>query len=204
MQVATIDLYGISPKKQQDTFGSVLLASLDDPGEQLDKVVKTDSNSVFINVKNTVTEVVKVLLADKKGNTRSGYMPKSQFDQLDQSVVDVPANFAGLEAVAVPTRLEDQLFRIVSVVEGVDGVEVGIAAIVESQGCIGAHFQEPGGVGGVGGNEYAYAVLPCKEGFGLGAAQGIRKRGFIDKKGLRIEVGDYGLQIVGMGNYGRG
>ena len=47
-------------------------------------------------------------------------------------------------------------------------------------------------------------LMPCKEGFGLGAAQGIRKRGFIDKKGLRIEVGDYGLQIVGMGNYGRG
>lgn len=47
----------------------------------------------------------------------SGYVKKSDFDQMNVSSVPIPANFAGLEAEMIPTRLENQLFRIYEVVE---------------------------------------------------------------------------------------
>lgn len=49
--------------------------------------------------------------------TVSGYVKKSDFDQMTVSSVPIPANFAGLEAEMVPTRLENQLFRIYEVEE---------------------------------------------------------------------------------------
>ena len=56
--------------------------------------------------------------------SKSGYMKKSDVDALNPSTVSIPANFAGLEAEMVPTRLQDQLFRVVDVVETEDYVEV--------------------------------------------------------------------------------
>ena len=47
----------------------------------------------------------------------SGYVKKSDLDALNLSTVPIPANFAGLEAVMTPTRLQDQLFEIVDVDE---------------------------------------------------------------------------------------
>ena len=58
----------------------------------------------------------------KKGVT--GYVKKSDFDAMNVSTVTIPRNFAGLEAEMVPTRLQDQLFRIVEVVEDEDCVTV--------------------------------------------------------------------------------
>ena len=58
------------------------------------------------------------------GKAKSGYMKKSDVDALNPSAVTIPANFAGLEAEMVPTRLQDQLFRVVDVVENEDYVEV--------------------------------------------------------------------------------
>ena len=40
----------------------------------------------------------------------TGYVKKTDFDALNVSTVDIPQNFAGLEAVCVPTRLENQFF----------------------------------------------------------------------------------------------
>lgn len=52
----------------------------------------------------------------RKQNHR-GYIRKADVQDLTPQVVEIPQNFAGLEAVMVPTRLQEQLFRIVDVVE---------------------------------------------------------------------------------------
>lgn len=62
--------------------------------------------------------------APKKPKSYDGYVPKAVFDSLNVSTVSIPANFAGLEAEMVPTRLEEQLFRIVDVVEDEDFVTI--------------------------------------------------------------------------------
>lgn len=65
-------------------------------------------------------------LKDKAGkpkNTR-GYIRKSDADTLTITTSTIPANFAGLEAVDVPTRLEEQLFRVVEVEEDEDYVTI--------------------------------------------------------------------------------
>ena len=49
--------------------------------------------------------------------TGTGYVKKSELDLLNLTTVSIPANFAGLEAVMTPTRLQDQLFEIVDVDE---------------------------------------------------------------------------------------
>lgn len=54
----------------------------------------------------------------------TGFVKKAEFDALNIDTVTIPATFAGLEAKMVPTRLMDQLFRIVEVVENEDYVEV--------------------------------------------------------------------------------
>ena len=66
------------------------------------------------------------LVFAKKGIEKmvSGWVSKSTLDAMNVSQVSIPANFAGLDAVAVPTRLEDQLFDITEVVENEDYVEV--------------------------------------------------------------------------------
>ena len=53
----------------------------------------------------------------KKKKRVNGYARRSDVEALVPETTSIPANFAGLEAVDVPTRLEDQLFRIVDVVE---------------------------------------------------------------------------------------
>lgn len=61
-----------------------------------------------------------------KVKTKKGtfYAKKSDLDQLNATSVQIPANFAGLEAVDVPTRLQDQFFDIYEVTENEDYVEV--------------------------------------------------------------------------------
>jgi len=61
---------------------------------------------------------------NKKKKTYQGYISKEDYDALNLSTVSIPANFAGLEAIMVPTRLQDQLFRIVEVTEDEDGVTI--------------------------------------------------------------------------------
>lgn len=54
----------------------------------------------------------------------TGYVPESQLNELNVRTVTIPQNFAGMEAIMVPTRLRPQLFDIVEVVENEDYVEV--------------------------------------------------------------------------------
>lgn len=69
--------------------------------------------------------VVGVSVKDKKKNKNyNGYIKKSDLDNLTTTTVDIPQNFAGLEAVMTPTRLEEQLFRIVDVHEDDDCVTI--------------------------------------------------------------------------------
>ena len=68
---------------------------------------------------------VKVFVNNKKKKRAVfGYMPKDAFDALNISTVTIPQNFAGLEAEMVPTRLQEQLFRIVEVIEDEDCVTI--------------------------------------------------------------------------------
>lgn len=60
----------------------------------------------------------------KKPRGGSGYVKKEDYDALNLSTVQIPANFAGLEAEAVPPRLVDQLFRIYEVEEDDDYVTI--------------------------------------------------------------------------------
>lgn len=60
----------------------------------------------------------------KKPRGGSGYVKKADYDALNLSTVQIPANFAGLEAEAVPPRLVDQLFRIYEVEEDDDYVTI--------------------------------------------------------------------------------
>ena len=53
-----------------------------------------------------------------------GYIRKVLYDQLNVNTVQIPQNFAGLEAETMPPRLMYQLFRIEEVVENEDYVEV--------------------------------------------------------------------------------
>lgn len=53
-----------------------------------------------------------------------GIVRKRDVNSLQPTAVPIPANFAGLEAVMVPTRLDDQFFRIVEVIEDEDCVTV--------------------------------------------------------------------------------
>lgn len=53
-----------------------------------------------------------------------GFVEDTQLAQLTESTVSIPQNFAGLEAVMVPTRLMYQLFEITEVVENDGYVEV--------------------------------------------------------------------------------
>ena len=57
-------------------------------------------------------------------NNKSGYIKKSDADQLTLETVSIPANFVGLESVSVPTRLEEQFFRVIKVEEDDDCVTI--------------------------------------------------------------------------------
>ena len=67
---------------------------------------------------------VPVLLKTPKKQQYTGYVQKSVLDEMNVRTVQVPANFAGLEAVDVPTRLMDQLFEIYDVDEQDEYVEI--------------------------------------------------------------------------------
>ena len=66
----------------------------------------------------------KKTTSDGKEEAITGYVATTVLSELDVTTVSIPANFAGLEAVSVPTRLTYQFFDIISVHE-LDGyVEV--------------------------------------------------------------------------------
>ena len=68
------------------------------------------------NVKDGVSGTIK--------HRVSGYITQSDAQSLQHTTVTIPANFAGLEAVDVPTRVADQYFEIVDVDEEQDTVTI--------------------------------------------------------------------------------
>jgi phage minor structural protein len=68
--------------------------------------------------------VEKLAESQRKQRTYTGYITREEFNSLNVSTVPIPQNFAGLEAVDVPTRLQEQLFRIYEVEESEDYVTV--------------------------------------------------------------------------------
>ena len=94
----------------KDKFGRVL--------------VETETPESLIALAPTIGLLnVPVLLKTLK-KQYTGYVQKSVLDEMNVRTVQVPATFAGLEAVDVPTRLMDQLFEIYDVDEQDEYVEI--------------------------------------------------------------------------------
>ena len=68
--------------------------------------------------------LVRAVFIKHEAKQYTGYVQKSVLDELNVSTVQIPANFAGLEAIDVPTRLMDQLFEIYNVDEQNEYVEI--------------------------------------------------------------------------------
>ena len=78
----------------------------------------TDNEEIEISEATRTAVRAFVNLHKKKENKRyTGWVNNSDLDQLQMQTVQIPQNFAGLEAVDVPTRLMDQFFEIVDVDE---------------------------------------------------------------------------------------
>ena len=78
-----------------------------------------------IGAMSGVLNGVAVFLKKKNGNkSYGGYVKQPDFDALNVRTVSIPAEFAGLEAEMTPTRLQEQLFRVYSVDEQDDFVEI--------------------------------------------------------------------------------
>lgn len=109
-------------------LGGALLASVDDEKQDpavaiidgVDAVINGETCK-HVQVGWALAEGVQRVLKKKSG---TGYVRASDINRLNLSTVSIPANFAGLEAEMVPTRLEEQLFRIMEVNENEDYVEV--------------------------------------------------------------------------------
>lgn len=99
------------------------------PDDQIAKIgsVNTSDSDVTIALTGNQIAVGGILfggIVAKKGKAFQGYAKQSDLEQITTETVSIPANFAGLEAVMVPTRLEEQLFRVVEVHDGKDYVTI--------------------------------------------------------------------------------
>ena len=84
-------------------------------------VAQTEAQIIATGI--TAGAMACVLLKNKK-KQYTGYVPKTVLDELNVSTVQIPANFAGMEAIDVPTKLEDQYFEIYDVDEQDEYVEI--------------------------------------------------------------------------------
>ena len=91
-------------------------------------VIDEDVATLYNKKSQEYEEYVKVCaqieVANHKKKRVNGYARRSDVEALTPETTNIPANFAGLEAVDVPTRLEDQLFRVYDVSEEDDGVVI--------------------------------------------------------------------------------
>lgn len=114
------------------------------------EIVSTGAQKVIDNIPST-----PVAVQDNSGNISTGYAANSDLAEFQVTEVQIPANFAGLEAVMVPTRLMDQLFEITEVDEQDDYVEV-VAVHIFYQQRQNTTLWEP-----IDGNEYT-AAAACR------------------------------------------
>lgn len=101
------------------SFIDVVLDALDG-AVTIGQIDTNNPDSAQINVIGETADqasfVAEVIDFYRKQNYR-GYIKKTDLQNLTPEPKVIPENFAGLEAVMVPTRLQNQLFRIVSVEE---------------------------------------------------------------------------------------
>ena len=108
-----VDILGQNPDGNLVTYGQV------DTSESDVTIAKIWEDAITIDGVDYVS-----VATNRKKRICKGYAKKSDFDQLTTESVSIPENFAGLEAVMVPTRLEEQLFRVVKVEEDDDCVTI--------------------------------------------------------------------------------
>ena len=131
-----IPIYNFTPDKNPPSVLTSLEACLMDAIDSKEqsptmdpKVVLMNQNEYFkARIGNSIEELLEVYAKQKKNdgttkNTR-GYIKRSDAEALTVTTATIPASFSGLEAVMVPTRLEEQLFRVVEVVEDEDCVTI--------------------------------------------------------------------------------
>lgn len=133
-QRAQIKIYDFGKSEEQggSTLSQAVLKGVGEVPEatQSDEpnFAKLMNATLQARLDDTVEDFVAALakVTDKKNKKRSftGYIKKSDFDALNVSTVSIPENFAGLESQMTPTRLQEQLFRIVEVVEDEDCVTI--------------------------------------------------------------------------------
>lgn len=87
-------------------------------------LVETETPESIIALAPTIGLLNAPVLLKTPKKQYTGYVQKSVLDEMNVRTVQVPANFAGLEAVDVPTRLMDQLFEIYDVDEQDEYVEI--------------------------------------------------------------------------------
>lgn len=99
----------------------------------LSQILKIDTQKEEAKITNTgiptTAELMSVLVetTDKTTNDRNqytGYVKKSDLAEITPQTIPIPQNYVGLEAINVPTRLQEQYFEIYNVVENEDEVVI--------------------------------------------------------------------------------
>lgn len=95
----------------KDKYGRVISTTGED-----EPVVETGETATIAS-----KPAVRVVATE---SAETGYVEEENLETWTESTVQIPANFAGLETVMIPTRLRDQLFDIVKVDEQEGYVEI--------------------------------------------------------------------------------
>ena len=94
--------------------GAAILATADtedtENSVQVEKLGDSLNDNAFAVVNFGKTGIAGIQ-APKPPERNTGYVPKTQLAQVPFQTVSIPQNFAGLEAVDIPTRLADQFFE---------------------------------------------------------------------------------------------
>ena len=98
--------------------GAVAIGSVDTDKDETE-LAELPAQAVIIG-----GEAYKKVVAKNRNRSYQGYAKQSELEQLQMVTTDIPANFAGLEAAMIPTRLEEQLFRVYDVDEQEDYVVI--------------------------------------------------------------------------------
>ena len=107
----------------KDSYGRTIAKTDDSGGKKVD-IIGTKTKTAIGG--KDCTRVVAKTTDETTGEEEvaTGYVEDEELEEWYEETVSIPANFAGLEAAMVPTRLRDQLFEISEVVEGDDYVEI--------------------------------------------------------------------------------
>lgn len=107
--------------------GAAILATADtedtEDSVQVEKLGDSLNDNAFAVVNFGKTGIAGIQMP-KQPERKTGYVPKTQLARIPFRTVSIPQNFAGLEAVDIPTRLADQFFEIVDVDEEQETVTI--------------------------------------------------------------------------------